>query len=76
MKDTPEGWRRFIDDIRPMLNVDDNASVIRNEFLKYNATYICIRDGAGFSSVEFADEKHYTMFVLQFGTLETQLDDL
>jgi len=78
LPNTPDGWRKLINSLGFLSNRYSSSSSktnrdkvieIENEFLKYNAIYInCGEDN--FSTVEFVDEKHYTLFVLKFGVLE------
>jgi hypothetical protein len=71
--DSCAAWQKFINNIDMLhkSNVKQKIEIVEEELLRYNAHFKITSKSHGFyAEVDFADEKHYTIFVLQFGTLE------
>jgi hypothetical protein len=76
--DTPIGWQKLINslNIPACASRCDRHCEIVKALAVYNATWHPRKNDQTRSSIEFNDGKGYTLFLLKFGTMETQLDDL
>ena len=74
----PKAWRDFIDSLNfPNIMESPERTVhIRNELKIFNATYQPQEDEQFFEIAFNGDGRHYLLFVLKFGSMEQNLNDL
>lgn len=68
MRDCPQGWQQFIEDLESRISFDDregfSIDTLNSELEPYQARYY---ENGRNSFVDFADEKCYTLFILKYG---------